>query len=110
MYDFASVVASATDPALVRPRPTLAAARGYGLADIATVLVLALGIGLRLWRPDLAQTNFDESNVGSLVAAWKYQGWLPLSGTVSSYDFRAAQGWPWFAAFGAAASRTIRTR
>jgi hypothetical protein len=64
------------------------------------VLVLFLGIALRLWRPDLAQTNFDESNVGSLVAAWKYQGWLPLTGTVSSYGFRAGEGWPWFAALG----------
>jgi hypothetical protein len=55
---------------------------------------------LRIARPDLAQTNFDESNVGSLVAAWKYQGALPLAGTVSSYGFRAGQGWPWFAALG----------
>ena len=100
MYDFASVVASATESALVRPRPTIAAARRCGVAEVATVLVLLLGIGLRLWRPDLAQTNFDESNVGSLVAAWKYQGWLPLTGTVSSYDFRAGEGWPWFAAIG----------
>jgi hypothetical protein len=68
--------------------------------EAATVAVLLLGIGLRLWRPDLAQTNFDESNVGSLIAAWKYQGWLPLTGTVSSYGFRAGEGWPWFAAIG----------
>jgi hypothetical protein len=75
-------------------------ARHDRLAEGATVLVLLLGIGLRVWRPDLAQTNFDESNVGSLVAAWKYQGWLPLTGTVSSYGFRAGEGWPWFAAIG----------
>jgi hypothetical protein len=62
--------------------------------------VLLLGIGLRLWRIDLAQTNFDESNVGALVAAWKYQGAFPLAGTVSSYGFRAGEGWPWFAALG----------
>src|SRR5207302_971667 len=43
---------------------------------------------------------FDEANVGSLVAAWKVQGAFPLAGTVSSYGFRAAQGWPWFAALG----------
>jgi hypothetical protein len=100
VYDFASVVASATESALVRPRPTSAATQRYALAEVATVVVLLLGIGLRLWRPDLAQTNFDESNVGSLVAAWKYQGWLPLTGTVSSYGFRAGEGWPWFAALG----------
>jgi hypothetical protein len=64
------------------------------------VAALAVGIGLRLWRPDLAQVNFDESNVGSLVAAWKYQDALPLAGTVSSYGFRAGPAWPWFAAIG----------
>jgi hypothetical protein len=100
VYDFASVLASATESALVRPYATNATPRRSGLADVATVLVLSLGIGLRVWRPDLAQTNFDESNVGSLVAAWKYQDWLPLTGTVSSYGFRAGEGWPWFAAVG----------
>jgi hypothetical protein len=68
--------------------------------DAATVVTLAIGIGLRLWRPDLAQINFDESNVGSLVAAWRLQGELPLAGTVSSYGFRAGPAWPWFAALG----------
>lgn len=62
--------------------------------------MLAIGIGLRLWRPDLAQLNFDESNVGSLVAGWKYQAAFPLAGTVSSYGFRAGPAWPWFAAVG----------
>jgi hypothetical protein len=101
VYDSASVVASATQSALVRPRPTpIVPAHRSRAGEVATLLVLALGIGLRVWRPDLAQTNFDESNVGSLVAAWKYQGWLPLAGTVSSYDFRAGEGWPWFAAIG----------
>jgi hypothetical protein len=57
-------------------------------------------MGLRLWRPDLAQVSFDESNVGSLVAAWKYQSAFPLAGTVSSYGFRAGPAWPWFAALG----------
>lgn len=70
------------------------------LASAVTGLALALGIGLRLWRPDLAQANFDEANVASLVAAWKDQGAFPLAGTVSSYGFRAGQGWPWFAALG----------
>ena len=100
MYDFASVAASATESTLLSPRPIFAAAPRQHPAELATVVVLLLGIALRLWRPDLAQTNFDESNVGSLVAAWKYQGWLPLTGTVSSYGFRAGQGWPWFAAVG----------
>lgn len=100
MYDFASVLASATESTLVRPRPASAASQRFGLAEVTTVAVLLLGIVLRVWRPDLAQTNFDESNVGSLVAAWKYQGWLPLTGTVSSYGFRAGEGWPWFAAVG----------
>ncbi len=100
MYDFASVLASATESVQVPPRPTIAVARRDWLAEAATGVVLLLGIGLRVWRPDLAQTNFDESNVGSLVAAWKYQGWLPLTGTVSSYGFRAGEGWPWFAALG----------
>jgi hypothetical protein len=67
---------------------------------VATVIALAVGVALRLWRPDLAQANFDESNVASLVAAWKYEGALPLAGTVGSYGFRAAQGWPWLAALG----------
>ncbi len=70
------------------------------LEAVATVAVLALGIGLRVWRPDLAQVNFDESNVGSLVASWKVDGAVPLVGTVSSYGFRAGEGWPWFAAIG----------
>jgi hypothetical protein len=65
-----------------------------------SVVALAAGIGLRLWRPDLAQANFDEANVASLVGAWKYQGAFPLAGTVSSYGFRAGQGWPWLAALG----------
>ena len=67
---------------------------------MAAFAALTLGVGLRIWRPDLAQTNFDESNVASLVAAWKYDSAFPLVGTVSSYGFRAAQGWPWFAALG----------
>jgi hypothetical protein len=67
---------------------------------VATFAALAIGVGLRIWRPDLAQTNFDESNVASLVAAWKVQGAFPLAGTVSSYGFRAGEGWPWFAAVG----------
>jgi hypothetical protein len=103
VYDFASVLASATESVQVRESvqvPTIAAARRDWLAEAATAVVLLVGIGLRVWRPDLAQTNFDESNVGSLVAAWKYQGWFPLAGTVSSYGFRAGEGWPWFAALG----------
>ena len=75
-----------------RPVPTAGA--------VATLLVLATGVGLRLYRPDLAQVNFDESNVASLVAGWKYQGLFPLAGTISSYGFRAAEGWPWFVALG----------
>jgi hypothetical protein len=99
VYDPASVlVASPPNPR------TTSIASGVdvrsALPVVATVLVLTIGIGLRLWRPDLAQTNFDESNVGSLVAAWKYQGAFPLAGTVSSYGFRAGPAWPWFAALG----------
>ena len=67
---------------------------------MTAALALLLGSGLRLWRPDLAQTNFDESNVASLVTAWKLDGAFPLTGTVSSYGFRAGPGWPWFAALG----------
>ena len=29
------------------------------LATVATILVLGVGMGLRLWRPDLAQINFE---------------------------------------------------
>jgi hypothetical protein len=77
---------------------------GWSAAAVATVVVLAIGIGLRLWRPDLAQVSFDESNVGSLVAGWKYQDAFPLAGTVSSYGFRAGPAWPWFAALGLGSS------
>src|SRR5205085_9728015 len=101
VYDSASVLASATRSAVLnRGRVESAAMGASRLATVATILVLGVGMGLRLWRPDLAQINFDESNVASLVAAWKYQGAFPLTGTVSSYGFRAAQGWPWFAAVG----------
>lgn len=89
-------------PTLARPNAinTRAIETNSLASVVATVAVLAVGIGLRLWRPDLAQTNFDESNVASLVAAWKYDGAFPLVGTVSSYGFRAGQGWPWAAALG----------
>jgi hypothetical protein len=97
VYDSASVVVAATK---TRPAATDAAAQRQTLALAATILALSVGIGLRLWRPDLAQINFDESNVASLVAAWKYQMAFPLAGTVSSYGFRAGPGWPWFAALG----------
>jgi len=100
VYDSASVVASATEPGLRQPRPVLVPPQHSDLATVATVLALLLGIGLRLWRPDLGQINFDESNVASLIGDWKYGGAFPLVGTVSSYGFRAAQGWPWFAALG----------
>ena len=100
MYDSASVLASATRSAVLRGRDESAAMRASTLSTLATVVVVAVGMGLRLWRPDLAQVNFDESNVASLVAAWKYQEAFPVAGTVSSYGFRAAQGWPWFAAIG----------
>jgi len=94
VYDSASVVASASEPGLRERRPVPAPPARADLASVATVLVLLLGLGLRLWRPDLAQINFDESNVASLIGDWKYRGLFPLVGTVSSYGFRAAPGWP----------------
>jgi len=97
VYDSASVLVAAPK---LRPAVGLATAQPRALGITATLLALSIGIGLRLWRPDLAQLNFDESNVGSLVAAWKYQGAFPLAGTVSSYGFRAGPAWPWFAALG----------
>lgn len=97
MYDSASLLAP-PEPSLSRARAEPERSSAWDLATLATATVLAIGIGLRLIRPDLAQLNFDESNVGSLVAAWKYQAELPLAGTVSSYGFRAGPAWPWFAA------------
>ena len=97
MYDSASLLAP-PEPSLSRARAEPERSSAWDRATLATAAVLAIGIGLRLIRPDLAQLNFDESNVGSLVAAWKYQAELPLAGTVSSYGFRAGPAWPWFAA------------
>ena len=99
MYDSASLLAPPRDRVLNR-LPAAERVSRWNFAEVATVAALAIGVGLRLWRPDLAQVNFDESNVGSLVAALKYEGALPLAGTVSSYGFRAGPAWPWFAALG----------
>jgi hypothetical protein len=100
VYDSASLLAPPRVTALSRPRADSEGSSRWSIASLATAAALALGIALRLWRPDLAQVNFDESNVGSLIAAWKYQDALPLVGTVSSYGFRAGPAWPWFAAVG----------
>ena len=55
---------------------------------------------MRVWRIDLAQVNFDESNVASLALAWKHQAAFPLAGTVSSVGIPAPPGWPWAVATG----------
>ena len=99
VYDSTLVVASAPESLVLRSVAETQT-RASVLVEVATGVALVLGVGLRVWRPDLAQTNFDESNVASLVAAWKNAGLFPLTGTVSSYGFRAAEGWPWFAALG----------
>lgn len=67
---------------------------------VVTVLVLGLGLALRLWRVELAQFNFDETDLASLVEAWKVHGTFPLVGAVSSVSIPSAPGGVYVQALG----------
>ena len=65
---------------------------------VAAVLLAALVV--RLWRLDLAQVQFDESDAASIVMAWRLDGLFPLAGTVSSIGLTFPPAWPYVVAIG----------
>ena len=66
------------------------------LAALAAILLVALIE--RTWRIGLTQVAYDETSAASLVAAWHYQGFFPLTGIVSSVGIPNPPGWPYLLA------------
>ena len=81
------------------PRPDLDLTLGRAEVLIVAAVLLA-GLLVRVWRLDLAQVQFDESDAASIVMAWRLAGVFPLAGTVSSIGLAFPPAWPYVVALG----------
>jgi hypothetical protein len=63
-------------------------------------VTLLVALAVRLWRLDLTKVQYDEADAASLVAAWKFDGQLPIAGTIGSTGLANAPGWSYVLAPG----------
>jgi hypothetical protein len=88
-----------------RAEPAVPSAHGsgdpVGRAEALIVgAVLLAALLVRVWRLDLAQVQFDESDAASIAMAWRLDGLFPLAGTVSSVGLTFPPAWPYVVALG----------
>jgi hypothetical protein len=75
-------------------RPTAEKALTLRHERIVLACLLVAAVAVRVWRLDLAQVQFDESDAASLVMAWRLDGLFPIAGTVSSIGLAFPPAWP----------------